>query len=302
MDTSNMYVKFLPFASDNEVKAITERTIKFSTVNEFNDFNERVTVGGPVNDDVSRFVEELKEQLDSDCEKKSLLISKLKEELYLNISGCANIEETNTFIEKTSKIIKEGRYCDIERVRWPSVVEYLGYINTGIFCMSDIKVFDDDSAQLMFAHYSNNLKGVALVYKLKGKKKAEEVKYRECRGVNTFSDNILLKEYLQGKHTSLFLNKSESWKYEKEYRLFSSPGIHLASDNGLELIGVFYTKRMNNPCVLKLVKEAKQQKLFFEMIEPSYESIKPRKFKVYTSEGKKSVKDYLEEYLEKDEQ
>ena len=51
------------------------------------------------------------------------------------------------------------------------------FSSVGIFCLSSWEVFEDDSAQLMFAHYASNNEGLALVYESNDTEKVLPVKY-----------------------------------------------------------------------------------------------------------------------------
>ena len=103
----------------------------------------------------------------------------------------------------------------------------------------------DDAAQLMFAHYAENLQGLALVYILDANtKRPTTIKYE--RILREFMDENDYIELIKGNYFDFFCYKSKNWKYENEYRFFSTPGLRTASGIGLTLKGLFYTDRFDN--------------------------------------------------------
>lgn len=125
---------------------------------EFNDFNEmhfiaidnfteRLTHDHP--NDLPKFQETIK-----DCRFKSGLLSRANER------GIYNSEE----LKKLEKFAVGHETMPSDKHVERAVVEHLVFSSVGIFCAADLSVFDDDSAQLMFAHYGENLKGLALIY------------------------------------------------------------------------------------------------------------------------------------------
>lgn len=135
---------------------------------------------------------------------------------------------------------------------WKLIIENLAYINVGIFCVSKLEVFNDDSAQLMFAHYGDNLKGLALIYEINTN--LAPISYDHKIKILTGSKNRIF-EYLNGIYTDIedFRLKSYKWEYEKEERLFGKPAIYSANEKGIELKGVLYTPRSSaNVNMLKM--------------------------------------------------
>ena len=70
--------------------------------------------------------------------------------------------QINQYLHTVTSALRNPTWDDFEDIG-PTVLEHIAYIETGIFCLSGTEVFKDDAAQLMFAHYANNLQGLALV-------------------------------------------------------------------------------------------------------------------------------------------
>lgn len=182
---------------------------------------------------------------------------------------------------------------------WRFILENLAYSSVGIFCVSHIDVFEDDSESLMFAHYAQNLSGLALVYHVEAPHKiiyelegprggcgAEDKILNEIIGwgEGDFSD---INEGLQS-----FIKKSKKWEYENEYRLFSKPGLQRAENQGIRLKAILYTPRFQEADVdvLKNINDK-----FYEgsiEIKPIHSNISPGKGFNITNE-KQKVSEWL---------
>ncbi|MCF6768558.1 hypothetical protein L3V86_09315 [Thiotrichales bacterium 19S11-10] len=224
-------VKFVPW-NENSLSSIINKTIKFSTVYEFNDFNElRYLSVLPImkNGEKERFIEIIKEEY-----RKILFLKNLQ----TLVKEQCNLE----YQSKVIRIIEEGR---LEQLLEEDILnllnENLAYSNVGIFCLSKIDVFNDDAAQLMLAHYAQNLTGIALIYEITG---AQEIMYnsQQSRSCGLLSRCL---QWHDGCYTDIsdFLYKSEKWKYENEVRIFSRPGIKTANQSNADLKAILYTPR-----------------------------------------------------------
>lgn len=73
--------------------------------------------------------------------------------------------------------------------------ENIAFLAVGILCLSSMEIFDDDSAQLMFAHYADNLNGLALIYHHTGSNTPSPIKYKKLsrKRCLTHQSNIVLK-------------------------------------------------------------------------------------------------------------
>lgn len=113
--------------------------------------------------------------------------------------------------------------------------EATAYTSVGIFCMSNMSVFEDDAAQLMFAHYAKNSAGLALIYQYRKKPSQAlpidyanfpQLKGREPNRLVRWLDGEFYYSLWPGMDMGEFLYKSPWWGYEKEYRIFDKPGIY----------------------------------------------------------------------------
>ena len=299
MDINKCFIKFVQF-NDKAIQAIINKTVKFSTVYEFNDLNEQNVIVSPPHE-FPAAIAKLKEYF-SDDNKRENVISKIKENVLCNDEMIPKCNEIRQYCQDIASALRNQTWDDFEDIDWATVIEHISYIETGIFCLSGAEVFKDDAAQLMFAHYAENLQGLALVYILnintesptaieyKGRQKA-------CMGGN---DYIKL---IKGKFFGFFSYKSKNWKYENEYRFFSTPGLQTASSIGLTLRGIFHTERFDkeaetpNLNMLRSINEKYYKKqLFIERLEKSHLE---EKFLVYKQEnGKPKIYEVLK-YLEK---
>lgn len=106
--------------------------------------------------------------------------------------------------------------------------------NIRISCFSSI----NDSV-LMWAHYSNNHKGICVEYNFKseGFNDVHEVKYIPDVYTLLLSDDDLKNpESLQKRGYELIVNKYNIWSYEHEYRIFSDSVTENYCDNEISAI------------------------------------------------------------------
>ncbi len=176
-------------------KIIKDNTIKFGAPNEFNDPFECMSVIG-----ITSF----------DSTKKKL------EEL-AKTSGEKYSDEA--FLRAYDKVVK----ISLESYRTKSLSKY------GILCLSG--TWDNI---LMWAHYSNNHKGIIVIFHLD-------------RG-NSFYDKMMKVQYKKGityfevdhpngakKMWESFSTKDPVWGYENEYRVIHPPSErHLYDGNGIK--------------------------------------------------------------------
>jgi len=175
------------------------------------------------------------------------------------------------------------------------------FSSVGIFCLSSWEVFEDDSAQLMFAHYASNNEGLALVYESDDTEKVLPVKYDAYNEIRyhyynrgDYKGKEIInwhKGQFNENEMNNFLLKSPKWEYEKEHRLFAKPDMHPAHDFQLRLKEIFYTRKFKEKDTL-----AKINSSFYDeglgincIFMPSDDSWQ------FAIEGNKTVHEYLKE-------
>jgi hypothetical protein len=298
MDISKCFVKFVQF-NDRTIQTIINKTVKFSTVYEFNDLNEQNVKEISFPRRSHTFIAELKKYL-SDDNKREDVISKIKENVLCNDENTPKRNQINQYLQTIASALRNPTWDDFEEIYWATVIGHISYIETGVFCLSGAEVFKDDAAQLMFAHYAENLQGLALVYALDvNAKLPTTIKYE--RILREFMDENDYVELIKGKYFDFFCYKSKNWKYENEYRFFSTPGLQTASSIGLTLKGLFYTDRFDNEAeapklkLLRSINEKYYENLLF--IERLIRSYQGEKFLVYRQENGEPQKYEVLEYL-----
>jgi hypothetical protein len=230
------FVKFVPYNA-NTLSSLINKTIKFSTVYEFNDANELNYIASPqVEAKDFRIHADLKTMLDDLRTRWSLFENALK-------SGRHDRKYMSKFKEKLNKYSDNLEIFDDNEMR--VLIENLVFSSVGIFCTSRIDVFCDDSAQLMFAHYADNLKGLALIYENSATSTIGNVDYIGFQSSAGLADRA--SKWLTGDFTDIsdFKSKSRKWEYEQESRIFNKPSIASAKDSGVELKAILYTSRFN---------------------------------------------------------
>ncbi|MGR3174408.1 MAG: hypothetical protein ACUZ8N_07385 [Candidatus Scalindua sp.] len=298
MDINRCFVKFVQF-NDRTIQTIINKTVKFSTVYEFNDLNEQNVILSLPNE-FPTAIAELKEYL-SDANKRENVISKIKENVLCNDENMPKRNQISQYLQTIASALRNPTWDDFEDIYWTTVIEHISYIETGIFCLSGAGVFKDDAAQLMFAHYAENLQGLALVYILDVNTESPTAIEYKGRQIACIGENDFIK-LIKGKYSRLFHYKSKNWKYENEYRFFSTPGLQTVSSVGLTLKGIFYTVRFDkeaetpNLNMLRSINEKYYKKqLFIERLEKSHQK---EKFLVYKQENGKAKKYEVLKYLE----
>ncbi|MEE9451942.1 MAG: hypothetical protein V3V61_04200 [Gammaproteobacteria bacterium] len=242
MDKVSHLVKFVKY-DHKTIESVINKTIRFSTVYEFNDFNERhIHLKQPI-----ECTEKLKSHLENPNNREAL-IKRLDEDKMPFETIIRHRENmTNALRNGTWKNEDEWkRYSNL-------VVSNLACLKMGIFCASSIKVFDTNNSKLMVAHYADNLKGLAMIYKYNGDCLLKKVKYGNDRKAHDQVDDLI-----EGKNLDAFSRKFKAWKYEKEYRIFSNPGLSNIEKHGLELKEIFYTddfdKEESMPKLTQIIK------------------------------------------------
>ncbi len=299
MDINRCFVKFVQF-NDRTIQTIINKTIKFSTVYEFNDLNEQNVIVSLPNE-FPTAIAELKKYL-SDDNKKENVISKIKQDVLCNDENIPKRNQINQYLQTIASALRNPTWNDFENIYWATVVGHISYIETGIFCLSRAEVFKDDAAQLMFAHYANNLQGLALVYILDVDAiLPEKIIYDRKPPVMLLDDEYI--KLVKGEFVDFFCYKSKNWRYENEYRFFSTPGLQTTSSIGLTLKGLFYTDRFDNEAgapKLKLLRSINEKyyenSLFIQRLIRSYQE---EKFLAYRQEGGEPKKYEVLKYLEK---
>lgn len=272
-----LFVKFCRY-NERTLENLILNKIRFSTVYDFNDFNELHYIGTNNNINLNCIQSYL---AGISVENFSSLINKAKE------SG-----------RYDKKWIEENFYSTINSLQVQNLLtpdngrfleEIIAYANVGIFCCSGKTVFDDDAAQLMFAHYGDNNKGLALIYEIPDLN-IKPVTYKKERPGSSGRVNRI-QDWIGGNYTTIddFLKKSIYWQYEKEHRLFGTPGnIQLSALNAC-LKGIFYTSKFSNPSSLETLKKIKDT-IFLEEI---YAAHGDYHFRVLNKNKSEKVSDWL---------
>ena len=299
MDINKCFIKFVQF-NDKTIQTIINQIVKFSTVYEFNDLNEQNVIVSPPHE-FPTAITELKKYL-SDDNKRENVISKIKEDVLCNDENIPKRNQINQYLQTIASALRNPTWDDFENIYWATVIGHISYIETGVFCLSGEEVFKDDAAQLMFAHYANNLQGLALVYILDVDAiLPEKIIYDRKSPIGLLDDEYI--KLVKGEFVDFFCYKSKNWRYENEYRFFSTPGLQTASSIGLTLRGIFHTERFDkeaetpNLNMLRSVNEKYYENhLFIERLIRSYQE---EKFLVYKQEGGEPKKYEVLKYLEK---
>ncbi len=245
MDINRCFVKFVQF-NDRTIQTIINKTVKFSTVYEFNDLNEQNPI---VTSPHKRHtvIDKLKEYL-SDANKRENVIDKIKENVLCNDENIPKCNQINQYLQTIASALRNSNWDILEWFSWSTLIAHISYIETGIFCLSGAEVFKDDAAQLMFAHYAENLQGLALVYTLGiNATSPKKITYDE-ESPEGLKEGLKDDEYIKlikGEFVDFFCSKSKNWRYENEYRFFSTPGLQTASSIELTLKSIFYTDRFD---------------------------------------------------------
>lgn len=283
---SKYFVKFVGW-NENTISSLINKTIKFSTVYDFNDFNEYRYRYTGVSDSISSETHDILEReiLESEKLEREKLTKAFTSEIanpsFLNNLQTLSAEQcTKKYKTKIAKLIKEGnanQLLDPKENCLCLLQENLAYSSVGIFCVSDIDVFADDSAQLMFAHYAENLKGIALIYEIESTKNTfKEITYESelTRSAGSVNRHIY---WYEGNYQNIddFLYKSIKWEYEMESRIFGTPGITQAkkhNEHNISLKAILYTPRFSGEeeTLRNINKNIYNETLIIERINPSH--------------------------------
>lgn len=268
---NNHFVKFVPY-NERTLSALTNKTIKFSTVYDFNDFNELQFIAGAHTADLTEeFKKQIEEKLNDHDFRINLFQKAYDSGKYERLILKGFKERLDLYPKEGLKIFKQKdtRY---QNAYYSLIQENMAFLSVGIFCLSNLKVFCDDSAQLMFAHYGQNLKGLALIYEATPETKyfhrveygEEELNECPACGKPLLSSQLnksssqrkpasvgevgrLFTKWLREDYTDIgdFTKKSSKWFYEQEHRAFAEPSIHNAEERGFKLKGILYTPRFS---------------------------------------------------------
>jgi len=273
-----LFVKFCPY-NTKTLSNLINKEVYFSDIFGFNDFNEANFIA-PFNLDKFKSEENntpLKLSIENEI-KQIFYEKQFKQEL-------KELNRNPEFIDEVAEWIKND-FSQLSRAKFTeyhqSLFEYIVFKNMGIFCLSNANVFKNTSALLMFAHYADNNRGLALIYE--AKKTPEQVKYLDSYGGRPVSlSSLTTPEYLLPGtskshfekfieiHQGNFLKKADAWQYENEYRLFGKPNLpQQASEHGLELKAIFHTPRFDDLQTLEEInKNMYEGELQIQQIEPS---------------------------------
>lgn len=252
--STKFFVKFVSYKSGETETYLRNKTIKFSKAYELNDYFELGYIHPSLENDDQIFLAEALE--DSEIKKK--ILKELPRQMYLK-----------SFIDKLKVDIKQGRTLDDDQKT--VIFEWLAYENIGISCFSDILVLIDNSASIMFAHYGQNLTGLALIYeKNEMQNISRKVNYLQPnRRPGSGGSAKRLNDWHEGtyKEVSDFLYKSDKWAYEAEHRFFSKPGVWSAMDYGMDLKAILYTPRLGG----SMTKKTRIQNTLNQINDECYE-------------------------------
>ena len=107
------FVKFVQF-NDRTIQTIINKTVKFSTVYEFNDLNEQnVIVGSP--HVFPTAIDELKKYI-SDDNKRENVISKIKENVLCNDENIPKCNERRQYCQDIASALRNPTWDDFEDI------------------------------------------------------------------------------------------------------------------------------------------------------------------------------------------
>jgi hypothetical protein len=277
-------VKFVKF-NENTLSNLINNEVHFSTVYQFNDFAEiryLAVLGITYKKNNNVFDSIIKKYLE-DYDLRAELLEGIYKSPFSDPSYINNLR---------SKIIN-GAVLDANDKL--VIVEYIVFSNVGIFCASDVQVFNTNAARLMFAHYADNNKGVALVYECYVP--MFNIEYDNSLVGASFGESGREINWLNGIYNDMddFIIKSDIWSYEHECRLFKNPYLHKNDDIGIKLEKVLYTHgfdKRNLKTLNEINLKIYADNLDVREIHPSQD---PKKsYLVLVSDGKyKSVCEWL---------
>ena len=300
MSNNNEYfVKFVP-CNKKTLSSIINKTIYFSTVYDFNDFNELIFIPNST----------------SGNQLRGEKIMKMFKKCYHNMPNNTELlkhAETNNYKREFLNELESflaNLYDDpkFDEKFTGFMLEHIVYSTVGIFCLSHIDVFDNANAQVMFAHYGANLKGLALIYeincpqliyKINKNQKVDyiDLKCKKESNMADFSSNI--PNWLDGNFdkTHDFRKKLKIWDYEMEHRIFEKPGIKPLPE-GISLKAILYTPRFDSNdlrTLRQIIDEIYKGKVSLKKINQNLLTFYTEKSYFTISEGDqpKSIKDWL---------
>lgn len=268
----NNYVKFMKF--EHALHAIINDSIKFSSIYEFNDIAELLVNTWTQSKEEKNLEEDILNRYYSTTKNRASLIKHLEQTAIYTDEYKKLINDGLNNCTEISKIIPNNSPNNIPGYLSNITKDYL-FSNIGIFCISSEQVFQDDKAIIMFAHYGDNIKGLALIYEIPYPVYpvdycGEEDKNTNFKNILNLSDRLLKKIdksitkdekiIFEERDIEFFLVKSNAWKYECEHRVFGKVGICKASDYNIKLKTIAYYPPMMNEENLKTLKAIAEPK------------------------------------------
>jgi len=246
---TQLFVKFVPW-NENTYRSLKNKTIKFSTAYELNDYNEFYYMAPDYIDAYEQGRDRIKkvvEKLFGDHSDRAALVENLKMSRYTSQS----IKYFSEIFDDFQGFLQcfDRQFTDEDFEKWLRfLVENIAYTSVGIFSCSDIKIFQTPWAQLLYAYYADSLKGLALLYEQEVDKGSliNAVNYVDrlrCEQTNIGALRWAEKDF---NDMGNFGNKLDIWKHEHELRIFDSPGVKPTSDFGIELKAVLHTQRIQD--------------------------------------------------------
>ncbi len=293
-DGNKYFVKFVPFNA-NTISSLINQEIKFSTVYEFNDFNELHYIP-PINfckiEDKKQFIALIRRFY---CLSKNIC--------YLNQHLKMYDDCRQGFLETFSLWLNEFDFSEDNRIPQEYLfvlLQNIAFSSVGIFSISDISIFKDDAAQLMFAHYADNLRGLALIYRINYKNKIHAINYLSpIQAIKLPSAGCpeRLFDWDKGDFDNItdFKNKSSKWKYEKEYRIFCKPGLRSIArlHKTISLAAILHTNLIDDKQIATLEKIKNfvyEDKIKLNKINSSFEGYN---FRIATKSYNENINEWL---------
>ena len=221
-------VKFVKF-NENTLSNLINYQVHFSTIYQFNDFGE------------FRFLASPSDFKDISSESSMTVNTYLANNYAEVLQGVGrNPFSCPEYIDGLRQRLKANTQLNANDKS--AIAEYIAYSNVGIFCTSNIDVFKTIAAKLMFAHYGDSNKGIALVYQGSGER-TFPVEYNSILTLASFGQNDRLVQWAEGNFKDMddFIFKANEWCYENEMRIFSRPGLCSCREVGLTLEAILYT-------------------------------------------------------------
>lgn len=119
MDTNRCFVKFVPF-NGRTIQTIINKTVKFSTVYEFNDLNEQNVIVSPPHG-FPAVIAELEEYI-SDANKRENVIRKIKENILCNDENDPKCNQISQYLQTIASALRNPTWNDFEDSYWITVI------------------------------------------------------------------------------------------------------------------------------------------------------------------------------------